>query len=173
MNPFAKLGAACRGMFHKLTEKKEKQPKESTWRTDAFWAYRWYQDFKYKRVGLTTISWQGEEYGYRMDVERIPKKQLDEMRRSLPAPMHRSNAGWGEWVMIQDDRLSPFPEIRPAGSEFYMPTAVDLYLYMTNKDLDNALTFKKKQTVPFDGKMLLLCLVGVAVLALFMMGVFA
>lgn len=167
-DPFTRLGEKVRKWF-----KKSEDEKEPSWKTDSFWAYRWYQDLKYKRVGLTTISWLGEEYGYRMDYDRVPKKQLDEMRRSIPCPVHRSNSGWNEWVMVQDTATTPFPEIMPEGAEYYQPTAIDLYLYMTNKDLDNALTFRKKQQIPIDGKMLVLCIAGVAVLAFVMLGMFS
>lgn len=169
-NVFAQLGAKVRGLFAKDPDAKEKEP---YYTTDKFWLARWIKDIKYNRVGLTTITWMGYDYGYRMDIERVPKKQLDVMRRSLPYPVHKSNSGWNEWVMLNDDRLTPFPEVKPEGSEYYTPTAVDLYMYMVNKDLDNALTFKKKSSVPIDGKMLVLVLAGVAVLAFFMLGMFS
>lgn len=165
-NIFAKIGGFFRNLF-------DDSDGESYYRSDKFWVYRWYQDWKYKRVGLITIKWMGEEYGYRMDVERIPKKQLDDLRRSIPSPVHRSNAGWNEWILIDDTDVSPFPEVRSPGSEYYEPTAIDLYMYMTNKDLDDALTFKKKKEIPIDGKMLLLCIAGVAVLAFIVLRMFA
>lgn len=168
-DPFTRLGAKVRGWFSSDGE----EEKESGWRNDSFWLYRWFMDWKYKRVGLTTITWLGEEYGYRMDYDRIPKKQIEEMRRKMPCPVHKSNSGWREWVLIRDPDCTPFPEVKPAGSQYYNPTAVDLYLYMTNKDLDNALTFKKKNQVPIDGKMLVLCIGAIAVAAFVMLGVFS
>lgn len=160
-------------LFSKIKNYFRSEPgQESYYRSDAFWLYRWIMDWKYKRVGLTTITWLGEEYGYRMDVERIPKTQLDVMRKSTPYPVHKSNAGWKEWVMIKDDSTTPFPEVvREDG--YYNPTAIDLYMYMMNKDLDQALTFRKKTDIPINGKMLVLIIAGVAVLALFLMGRFS
>lgn len=169
MNPFEKIGS----FFRKLVKKDEPDEGESYYRSDRFWLYRWYQDWKYKRVGLTTIKWLGEEYGYRMDVERIPKTQLDELRRSTPSPVHKSNAGWKEWVLIDDPNPTPFPEVKHKEDPFYEPTAIDLYMYMTNKDLDNALTFKKKTDIPIDGKMLVLCIAAIAVLAFIVLRMFA
>lgn len=166
-NVFAKIGGAVRGLFSKDDDS------DSYYRSDRFWVYRWYQDWKYKRVGLTTIKWMGEDYGYRMDIERIPKKQLDELRRSQPSPVHKSNFGWNEWVLIDDPGKAPFPVVKPPNSPYYMPTAVDLYLYKANKDLDEALSFKKKKDIPVDGKMLLLCIAAIAVLAFIILRMFA
>lgn len=151
---------------HEAQPKEEKDPKEPYYSTDRFWLTRWIRDIRYKRVGLTTITWLGEEYGYRSDYERVPKKQLEFMRQSMPFPMHRSNAGWKEWVLVRDDHLTPFPEVSPNEDGFYQPTAIDLHLYMTNKSLDNALTFRKKNVIPMDGKMLLLC-AGIVVVVVF------
>lgn len=155
------------GIIEKIREligKNDEEQDEETisyYQTDAFWLTRWIRDWKYKRVGLTTITWMGEDYGYRMEVNRIPKTQIEDMRRSLPYPMHKSNCGWNEWVLFVDDERTPFPSVLPDENGFYSPTAIDLHHYMTNKSLDNALSFKKKNSVPLDGKMLLLC--GVAV----------
>lgn len=144
------------------------------WRTDAFWPRRWLFDFIYRRVELSTLTWLGDEYGYRLDIERIPAKQLAQLRRSTPWPMHRSNRGWNSWVLIQDDHLTPFPVVQPDSvTGFYKPTAIDLHLYMINKELDNALAFKKKEELPIDGKMLALCLIGVVVAAFMVLGVFS
>lgn len=177
MNPLAKLGEFARKTFHAIKDKtkteSEERKKDPYYSTDKFWLTRWIRDLKYQRVGLTTITWLGEEYGYRMDIERIPKKQLDVMRRSLPYPVHKSNCGWNEWIMVNDTGMTPFPEVAKEGAEYYQPTAIDLYLYMVNKDIDNALTFSKKSQVPIDGKMLLLVLGGVAVLLFFMLGAFS
>lgn len=164
------------GLYQKLREfvqkqldaQAEKEPKQPYYSTDRFWLTRWIRDFRYKRAGLTTITWMGDEYGYRSDYERIPKKQLEAMRQSLPFPMHRSNSGWNEWVLIRDDHLTPFPDVKPDENGFYQPTAIDLHLYMTNKSLDSALTFHKKNGVPMDGKMLLLC-AGIVVVVLFIL----
>lgn len=153
--------ADVKGFFANLRESFE----NSYYYTDAFFLARWARDWKYKRVGLTTLTWMGEEYGYRLDIERIPKAQLEDMRRSLPYPMHKSNAGWKEWVLVVDDHVTPFPDVKPNEAGYYQPTAIDLHLYMTNKSLDNALVFKKKNGMLLDGKMLLLCGLAVCVVA--------
>lgn len=155
----------------RIDEEEDKPP--SKWKSDSFWLYRWWQDFRYKRVGLTIISWEGEEYGYRMDVQRIPKTQLDLLRKSTPWPCHKSNCGWNEWVLVQDPGMTPFPVVTPDERGFYPPTAIDLYLYFANKDLDRALTYKKKQEIPIDGKMLALCAGAIAVCAFIVLGVFS
>lgn len=155
----------------KLDERDDKPP--SKWRTDEFWLYRWVQDWKHHRVGLTIISWLGEDYGYRRDIVRIPKAQLDLMRESTPWPCHKSNSGWNEWVLTQDPAMTPFPLVGPNEYGFYPATAIDLYLYFVNKSMERALISKKKNEIQLDGKMLALCAGAIAVAAILMLGMFS
>lgn len=169
----------ARELWDKLRDKararrsaqEEKPP--SKWRTDAFWLYRWIQDWKYKRVGLTIISWEGEDYGYRRDMLRIPKSQLDLLRESTPWPCHRSNAGWNEWIIMQDPGMTPFPRVEMDEFGHYPATAVDSYLYLINKAMEMSLVTKKKNEIPLDGKMLVLCAGAIAVCAFIMLGMFS
>lgn len=145
----------------------------SKWHTDAFWLYRWIKDWQHKRVGLTIITWEGEEYGYRRDIIRIPKAQLDLLRESTPWPCHRSNSGWNEWVLVQDPEMTPFPVVEMDESGHYPATAVDSYLYLVNKAMEMSLVTKKKNEIPLDGKMLALCAGAIAVCAFIVLGVFS
>ncbi len=175
----AKLGKFSREKFAKLrdTVEEERPPKDPYYTTDRFWLTRWIRDIKYKRVGLTTITYLGPEYDYRMDYDRIPKSQLDMMRRSQPCPVHRSGRGWNEWVLFKDDSVTPFPVVMPEGTDFVNsfcnPTAIDLHLYMVDNHIDQALSFSKKTEIPIDGKMLAVVGVIVVVMVFFLLGMFS
>lgn len=143
------------------------------WHDDRYFVPRFIRDFVYNRVGLWTASYveeDGREY-YRLDYVHVP-------RRELPAEaVHLSGGGNQEFfhmliphgvyvphVLLADGSVCELPPIE--AGQYPKPlhlTATDLYLWLVNHDISDALTNQGKSRIIMDTKTL--GVVGIGIIA--------
>ena len=119
------------------------------WKDDYNFLPRLYRDFRYKRVGLHTFTYNPVQDCYHDDYVHIPKKDLPQKA------VHVTGGRWKEWF-IDEVNTGKFPE--PGHC-----TAIDLHLWMDNNDIDNALAFKHRKPLPVDGKLLVIAIIAIVV----------
>lgn len=108
------------------------------WDDDRHAIPRFIRDLQYNRVGLYTLTFNPVTECYHLDYEHIEKKNLD------PRAVHLTGSGESEYYLdLVDTGKFPKPN--------YM-TATDLYLYMVNNDISDALTNKRKAPIILDTK---------------------
>lgn len=123
------------------------------WADDAHFIPRCVRDWLYNRVGLYTLDYDANTEYYYLDYRHIKRADLP-----LKA-VHVTGAGESKYYLDNVD-TGEYPK------PLYM-TATDLYLYMVNNDISDALTNKGKIPIIMDTKTGGLIIVCVVVLAAF------
>ena len=118
------------------------------WNDDRYLIPRKIRDLKDNRVGLYTLFYNAQNETYAQFYEHVPKKDL-------PAEAVHISGKQGKEYIIDYVDAGKYP--KPGYTN-----ATDLYLYMMNNDIDDALTNVRKP-LPIDTKYL--AYIGIAVLA--------
>lgn len=121
------------------------------WADDHHAIPRFIRDWQLDRVGLYTLTFNPVTECYHLDYIHVCKKDLD------PRAVHLTGSGESEYYLdLVDTGEYPKPN--------YM-TATDLYLYMINNDISDALTNKRKTPIILDTKtagLIVIAIIGVA-----------
>lgn len=108
------------------------------WADDIHAIPRFYRDVVLNRVGLYTLDYDPAHEYYLMDYRHIK-------REDLPiTAVHLTGSGTSKYY-IDNVNTGQYPK------PLYM-TATDLYLYMINNDINDALTNKRKTPIIMDTK---------------------
>lgn len=118
------------------------------WADDYHAIPRFFRDLSLNRVGLYVLTYDAYRDVYNLDYGHVKRKDLPY------DAVHLSGAGKSEYYL---DKVNTGDYPQPG----YM-TATDLYLYMVNNDINEALNIKRKTPFILDTKTAGLIVIGVA-----------
>jgi len=125
------------------------------WSDDRHAIPRFIRDILYNRVGLNILSYDETADVYHLDYMHIKRADLP------PAAVHVTGGGNAEYYL---DTVNTGQYPKPG----YM-TATDLYLYMINNDINEALGNVRKTPFILDTKTAGLIVIAIAVIAGFVL----
>ena len=154
------------------TEPKKESALSKWWNDDRHFIPRFWRDLTLNRVGLYTVTYDRATDCYEQSYVHIPKKDLP------VRAVHVSGSGNSDYYldnvqpdlydahyMTDDGQITKLECLNSAGdyAEPLTMNATDLYLYMINNDIAEALANKRRVPIILDTKTL--GLIGVLIIA--------